>query len=142
MIERSVGTPGLWIKIITRFPPRRSEWGLGVLTFGFGLVLLIEHGMFDRPQYVGFKALFGGQGTLGIVMLLVINGSAEKITPWIRVISALAGMVIWVGFFFMFTISGELGLWTAIFPVFTFLDAANIWSAATDAGEPYRVRVP
>lgn len=141
--------PALWVRVWHRMGPRLSEWMLSFIMFGIGTVLLVAVDLFHQPIYSGFRVLFGGTFVLGTVLLvlgiarlvgLVINGSMAMVTPWIRVVSALGGATIWVGFTFAYMLSGVLGFWAIIFPAFAAWEFVNIRRAARDAGDAHAVR--
>ena len=135
---------GLWVRLRVRFGPRLSEWMLGGITVGWGLVGVLNTDLFKQPGYAGFRPIFGDSLLLGIVMLMLgtarlgglfVNGSRRDVTPWIRVTSAGVGMLIWVGMTTAYALSGVLGVWAAIYPVFALVEVINAYRASRDAGE-------
>jgi len=135
---------GLWISISHRFGPRMTEWVIATITALLGVVILLPTKMFEQnPGWSGF-AQFASENAWGCFFLfmgsfriigLIINGARKNVTPWIRVISAGVGFVIWIGVCTAFAFSGVVGAWLAIYPVVAATELINIYRAATDAGE-------
>lgn len=134
---------GVWIRIQHRFGARMMEWFYAAHTFLFGATLLIFAGVFDQPSWRGFESLMT-QPNLGLIMAflglariggLVVNGAKRHITPWIRVISAACGFLIFLGITFGFASSGVGSTWLAIYPLFALGELVNMYRAAHDAGE-------
>lgn len=139
-----VGAPGLWIRIQHRFGPRLPEWMLATITMLWGAVILLPEPTFDQPTWAGFRAIFGTENGLGTVMVLlglsrlgglVVNGARKRVTPWIRVVSAALGFLLFVGITTGYALSGVVSTWLAIYPVFAAVEIINIYRAAHDAGE-------
>lgn len=140
--------PGLWIRVAHRFGPRLTEWVLAAITVLWGVVLLLPEQTFDQPTWSGFRAIFGNELLLGTVMVflgllrlggLVVNGARRKVTPWIRVVSAGLGFLLFVGITTGYALSGVVSTWLAVYPVFALVELVNIYRAAHDAGESYAV---
>ncbi|WFS02754.1 hypothetical protein [Rhizobium tumorigenes] len=138
--------PGMWIRIQHRFGARFPEWQLAVITALWGLVLLLPGETFDQPTWAGFRAVFGNEGNLGAIMIflgllriagLIVNGARKTVTPWIRVVSASAGLMIFSGIVCVFALSGVYSTWLAIYPVFAVTEIVNMQRAARDAGESH-----
>lgn len=136
--------PGLWIRIQHRFGPRMTEWILAVITAMWGAVLLLPERTFDQPAWSGFRIIFGDETLLGFIMLtlgflrlggLVVNGARKNVTPWIRVVSASLGFLLFVGITTGYALSGVVSTWLAVYPVFALVELLNIYRAAHDAGE-------
>lgn len=136
--------PGLWIRITHRFGPRLTEWVLAAITMLWGAVLLLPDAIFDQPTWAGFRAIFGNEIALGTIMVLlglsrlgglIVNGARKRVTPWIRVVSAGLGFVLFVGITTGYALSGVISTWLAIYPVFALVELVNIYRAAHDAGE-------
>lgn len=134
---------GIWIRIQHRFGARMLEWLYALHTLLFGAVLLVFADITSQPAWQGFDAITS-QANLGLIMAflgiarlggLVVNGARREITPWIRVISAACGFLLFVGITFGFAASGIVSTWLAIYPVFALGELANIYRAAHDAGE-------
>ena len=79
---------GVWIRLRLRFGPRLTEWLLGVITLGWGCVVLLPGHLFDQPSYAGFRIVFGSEFSLGLVMAvfgtarlvgLLINGARDLV---------------------------------------------------------------
>ncbi|MCZ4501020.1 MAG: hypothetical protein JWQ74_3575 [Marmoricola sp.] len=135
---------GVWIRIQHRFGPRMTEWMLAAIAAGWGVIMLLPARTFDQPSYRGFRVIFGSEGGIGAVMLLVglaciggliVNGARKKVTPWIRVSSAGIRWMIWIGMFFAHAIGGIIGAWAIFYPVFAAVELVNIYRAAHDVGE-------
>lgn len=144
-----IGTPGLWIRIQHRFGPRMTEWILSAIIALWGAVLLMPGDTFDQPAWAGFRSIFVSEFGLATVMLclglvriggLIVNGARRHVTPWIRVVSALGGLLLFVGITYCYALSGVVSTWAAIYPVFALVEILNIYRAAHDAGESHAVR--
>lgn len=142
--QPSQAGPGLWIRIQHRFGPRMTEWMLAAITAGWGAVLLLPAQTFDQPTWAGFRAVFGSEWTLGAVMFLlgmtrigglVVNGARKRVTPWIRIVSAGGGLVLFIGITTGYALSGVISTWLAIYPIFALVELLNIYRAAHDVGE-------
>ena len=140
----AVQTPyvGMWIQIKHRFGPRITEWIISAIMTLWGAVLLLPSDTFEGDNFVFFKAIMS-ENSWGIFMMfvgfsriigLIINGSRKKVTPWIRVVSAGIGFILWVGIICSFAMSGVISTWLAVYPVIAITELVNIWRAATDAG--------
>lgn len=138
------GSGTVWIRIKHRFGARLSEWSLAVHTLLFGYVLLIADGIFTQPAWLGF-AQHIEQSTLGWFMFLLgvlrlgglaVNGARKHVTPYIRIVSAACGFVI----FSLITAGFAMGYTTtslAIYPIFAIVELFNIYRASSDAGEAH-----
>lgn len=133
----------LWVRLRHRFGPRRTEWMLAVITALWGAVLLLPAETFDGAVYSYFRALFGGEGRLGGLMLclgllrlggLIVNGARRRTTSWIRAVSAGFGFMIFVGISTSFALSGVISTWLAVYPVFALFELVNLHQATHDAG--------
>lgn len=135
----------VWIRIKHRFGPRMTEWLVALQTALWGLVLLLPAETFASPAWNMFSSIMSEESWgvlmlfLGLVRLggLVVNGARKNITPWIRIVSAGFGFLIFVGISFSFTLSGVISTWIAIYPTIALVELANIYRAAHDAGESY-----
>lgn len=149
MQNNAYSGPGLWIRISHRFGPRMTEWILAVIMTLWGYSLFVSDD-FSGPSFAMFRLLFSQEG-LGWTMVivgslrlagLIINGSRKKVTPWIRVLSASIGFMIFGGIVYCFASSGIINDWIAIYPVFAFVELINVYRAAHDAGENYAIAGP
>jgi len=137
---------GVWIRLRLRFGPRLTECLLGVITLGWGCVVLLPGHLFDQPSYAGFRIVFGSEFSLGLVMAifgtarlvgLLINGARRRVTPWIRIAGAGVGLIVWVGMITAHCLALLPGEWMVFYPVFSVAEIFNIHRAAHDAGESY-----
>jgi hypothetical protein len=144
------GSGGLWIRIQHRFGARLSEWFVAVVTLLWGAVLLIPADTFSGPSWVLFRSLMS-EGMWGLLMVglgalrlggLVVNGARKTITPWIRVVSAGSGFVLWIGISIGFAFSGVISTGLAIYPAIAVLELFNIYRAAHDVGASDAPTVP
>lgn len=135
--------PALWVRIKQRFGPRFMEWFIAWVTACWGGVLLLPVQTFVAPQWVIFSAI-GPEEWWGAIMLLlgitrigalIVNGTRKEITPWIRVISAGCGFMIWVLITTIFALTGVISTWLAIYPSLAFAEIVNVIRAARDVGE-------
>lgn len=144
-MNTTIPHPGLWIRIQHRFGPRMSEWIIAWIMFVWGLVLLLPADTFEGPNFEFFKAVMSefhwgiAMAFIGLSRIggLIVNGARRNVTPWIRVISALFGFMIWVGICVAFSLSGVVSTWIAIYPTFALVEIVNIYRAAHDAGGTY-----
>jgi hypothetical protein len=101
--EPSTGTMGaITRRIGHKFRDRFTEWLAAIQLLTIGLILLHPQDSFgDSKVFVAMAAwmpeycwayLLTGTGALGIVGLIV-NGSMESVTPWIRVGRAMMGII-------------------------------------------------
>ena len=135
--------PALWVRIKHRFGPRFMEWFIAWVTGCWGGVLLLPVQTFVAPQWVIFSAI-GPEEWWGAIMLvlgitrigaLIVNGTRKEITPWIRVVSAGCGFMIWVLITTSFALTGVISTWLAIYPSLAFAEIVNVIRAARDVGE-------
>lgn len=142
--QQPVGS--IWIRIRHRFGPRMTEWMLATITALWGAVLLLPPATFDGPAFEVFRAIFGSENLLGTLMLffgmvrivgLFINGARKQVTPWIRMVSAGFGFMIFVGISTAFALTGSVSTWLAVYPVFAGVELLNFYRAAHDAGESH-----
>ncbi|NEI60895.1 hypothetical protein [Rhizobium leguminosarum] len=136
--------PGIWIRIQHRFGPRMMEWFMAFHTAMWGFVLLLPGNSFDQPAWIGFRAVFRNDDTLGWAMVLmgalrlvglIVNGARKNVTPVIRQASAGIGCLIWVGISYCYASSNVMSTWLAIYPLFAIGELVNIHRAAHDQGE-------
>lgn len=135
---------GVYIRLKHRFGPRLTEWLIAAQTALFGLVLLLPADIFSGEAWLVFRQIKLSQGGMGLLMLflglarlagLVINGTRPKVTPWIRVISASIGFMIFTGLSFGFALSGHVSTWIAIYPMIAMVELVNLYRAIFDASE-------
>lgn len=138
--------PGLWIRIRHRFGPRLTEWLVATQTALWGFALLLPGSTFETSPTWDFFAALMGENAWGWLMLalgsarllgLWINGTRPRVTPWIRVVSAAVGFLIFTGLSYGFAASGVIGTWIAIYPAIAVVELINARRAATDVGEGY-----
>ena len=123
------------------FPIRASEWALSAMLFNWGLLLLMNDGLFAlSPSYYVFAALMPealwGYACLAVGMMrlsvLFVNGMWRR-SPHLRALGAFVSCFFWfqitAGFVFAWT--GSTGL--AVYPVLFLLDLHNVMRAASDA---------
>lgn len=136
--------PGVWIRIQHRFGARLPEWQLSFIIAALGGVLFLPGDLFAQPAWTAFHAIFGSEHVLGAIMIflgalriggLIVNGARRQVTPWIRVVSASVGFMIFVGLTYTYALSGFFGPWLAFYPAFAVTELFNIHRAARDAGE-------
>lgn len=136
---------GIYVRIRHRFGPRLSEWYVAVVTFLWGVVLLLPADTFAGPSWVIFRSIMA-ESSWGILLMvlgalriggLIVNGARKNVTPWIRVVSAGGGFLIWSGVSLGFGLSGVISTGLAVYPAIAILELFNIHRAAHDAGETY-----
>jgi hypothetical protein len=135
--------PGLYSRIQHRFAARQMEWLMAIITFNWGVVLLLPDDIFQGNSWIIFRAI-APENWWGVLFLLcglarigglVVNGARRTITPWIRITAAFLGLLIWVGICFGFALAGVPGIWRAVYPAFALAEVVNLYRAAHDAGE-------
>lgn len=133
---------GIVIRISHRFQTRRLEWFLSFILVAWGAVVLHPDPLFDRESWQFFFELFGTEQLLGWLMLLmglgrlsglIINGSLPTVTPWIRMVSAGFGFLIWLMVAIGFALSAPLSTWAAVYPFFALAELSNVYYAGFDA---------
>lgn len=133
----------IYIRLKHRFGPRQMEWFMAVIATVWGAVLIMPDQTFNSPIWEFFRTLIP-ETILGVIMMclgvaritgLIINGTRQDITPWIRVVSALLGMIVWIGISYGFMLTGIISTWIAVYPAFAVAEMVNIYRAAHDAGE-------
>jgi hypothetical protein len=139
--------PALWVRIKHRFGPRFPEWFFGWVTACWGAVLLLPADTFDSASWIIFAALAPEKwwGTVALSLgvsrigALIVNGARKDVTPWIRVVSAGCGFMIWVCISTGFALTGNISTWLAIYPSFAIAEIVNVIRAARDVGEGHAV---
>lgn len=135
----------IYVRIRHRFGPRLSEWFAAVVTFLWGVVLLLPADTFAGPSWVIFRAIMP-EGSWAVLLIilgalrlggLIVNGARKEVTPWIRVLSAGGGFVIWSGISLGFGLSGVISTGLAVYPAIAVLELFNIHRAAHDVGETH-----
>lgn len=138
------GSGTVWIRIKHRFGARLSEWALACHMVLFGYILLIGEGIFQQPAWLGFAQRID-QSTLGWFMFLLgvlrlgglaVNGARKHVTPYIRIVSAAFGFLI----FSLITAGFTMGFPAtalSVYPVFAIVELFNIYRASSDAGEAH-----
>lgn len=142
MTDTPAGGAALWIRIKHRFGPRLSEWFVAAVTLQWGIVLLLPPETLAGPSWSVFRSLMPEVDwgaimvILGLLRLggLVVNGARKTVTPWIRVVSAGAGFVLWLGISLGIAFSGVISTGLAIYPAIAVLELVNIYRAAHDVG--------
>ena len=123
---------------------RGTEWMVATMTMLWGVALLLPGDAYATSKTFSFIALIASENTLGTIMLvlgiarligLIVNGARGDITPWVRLVSAGCGFLIFVGLSAAFALSGVVSTWIAIYPVIAAAELLNIYRAAHDAGE-------
>ena len=138
------GPVSIYVRIRTRFDRRLSEWMVAAMTALWGTVLLLPGSTYDTSPVFAFTSYIVSENVLGSVMVffgvlrligLFVNGARQDVTPWIRVVSAGVGFMVWSLICFSFALSGVVSTWLAIYPVIVLVELANVSRAAHDAGE-------
>lgn len=89
-------------RIVQKVHHRFIEWVAGFQILGTGAILLYSDDYFERsPAYLWMRS-YGSDDLWGSILLifglsriigLIINGSMQRVTPWIRSICAMAGFM-------------------------------------------------
>lgn len=143
MLYRS-GPVNLYVRIRHRFGTRAAEWLVATQTFLFGCILLLPYDSFDSaPAYSYAKHLISEEA-LGAVLVffgalrlvgLFVNGARQDVTPWIRVVSAGVGFLVYTLLTWSFLLSGVITSWLAFCVPIAVIEIVNVYRAAHDAGE-------
>jgi len=127
-----------------QFDPRVSEWMVATQTALWGAVLLMPQDTYSTSPTFNILKLFVPENTLGTILLvlgisrlvgLFINGRRRKVTPWVRLVSALCGFMIFTFISTSFALSGVISTWIAIYPVIAAVEFINVYRSAHDAGK-------
>ena len=125
------------------FPHRSSEWGLAAMLFLWGVVLLLDPGIFARScAYHGMDDLLSQRGWAMLclmtgwlrLVMLGVNGLWRR-SPHLRAIGAFVGSVFWFQITMSFIQSDTVSTGLAVYPVLFLLDAYNVFRAVNDAGQ-------
>lgn len=144
------GPVSIYVRISTRFERRLSEWMVAAITMLWGAVLLLPSNTYDTSPVFTFIGSVVPEEALGAVMVffgvlrlvgLFVNGARQDVTPWIRVVSAGVGFMVWSLICFSFVLSSVISTWLDIYPIIVIVELANVSRAAHDAGE-YRANRP
>ncbi len=135
----------IYVRIKHRFGPRLSEWFVATVMLLWGLVLLLPSDSLVGPSWVTLRALLPESGwgllmaLLGLARLggLVVNGARKTVTPWIRVVSAGCGFLLWSGVSFALGFSSVVSTGLAVYPAIAVLELFNIHRASHDIGETH-----
>ena len=124
--------------------PRVSEWMVAVQTALWGGVLLLPQDTFSTSPAFNIVKLFVSETTLGAILLvlgiarlvgLFVNGHRGEVTPWVRLVSAICGFLIFTFISTAFALSGVISTWIAIYPVIAAVEFINVYRSAHDAGK-------
>lgn len=134
---------GIYVRLQHRFGPRILEWFIASVTLAWGAVLLLPSPTFAGPAWAVLAALLPEEAWgvlifgLGLTRLggLFVNGALPRVTPWIRMVAAGVGFLLWVGICFGFALTGIVSTWIAVYPSFAVAELVNIYRASHDAGE-------
>jgi quinol-cytochrome oxidoreductase complex cytochrome b subunit len=138
------GPVNIYVRIKTRFGLRLSEWMIAVQTLLYGVILLLPYDTFDSSPVYSYARHIVSENVLGGVMAffgvlrlvgLTVNGARQDITPWIRVVSAGAGFMLFSILLFSFALSGIPSGWIAICIPILVVEIINVYRAAHDVGE-------
>lgn len=123
------------------FPARASEWALGIMLFNWGMVLMIDPGLFDdKPAFHGLDAIMSQPSWMRLclaiggvrLIVLAINGAWRR-SPHMRACAAFVSCFFWFEITIGFAQTG-LGTGVAVYPVLFFLDAFNAIRSMGEAG--------
>jgi uncharacterized membrane protein HdeD (DUF308 family) len=137
------GPMNIYVRIRTRFGTRVAEWMLAAVTALWGTVLLLPTDTYTTSPVFNFISHVISEPVLGAAMLffgllrivgLFVNGARQDVTPWIRVVSASFGFLVWSLICFSFALSGVISTWAATYTVFAVTEVFNVYRAAHDAG--------
>ena len=131
----------LHIRLQHQFRLRRTEWVAAVQMLLWGMVLLLPNEVFASPSFALFSS-FADETTWGVVAFvlgvlrltgLIVNGARRKVTPWVRLLTALAGCGFFTAVTLCFAASGNMSTWLAAWPVAAVVEVFNIYDTARDA---------
>lgn len=133
--------PTFSLRIQLKFRQRRTEWVAGFQCLLFGAILLMPMETFASPSFRVFSELLpeiwwgAALVMIGAVRLggLIVNGARRRITPWLRLVSALLGFGVFTAISLCFASSGTISTWIAAWPVLMVVELMNIHDTARDA---------
>lgn len=133
--------PTFSLRIQHKFRQRRTEWVAGVQCLLWGVVLLLPMETFASPAFRVFNQIMpeiwwgAALMLIGSVRLggLIVNGARRRVTPWLRLISALLGFGVFTAISLCFASSGLISTWIAAWPVAMVVELMNIHDTARDA---------
>lgn len=133
--------------IVVRFPTkihfraRVAEWGLGVILFNVGVILLQPAPTFSNPAFESMGRLAPewawGLATFaagGARLLALYRNGAWEPSPFIRMAMAALSAAFWYQIMVSVAADAILPLSLAWLPVFIGLDLCSVYWAAKDAG--------
>ena len=138
--------PSVWTIVGNHFGPRLAEWSGSATMVIMGVILLGRDDVFDQSTMIYFKAVFGTQVLLGVLLFLfgflgllglTVNGMRKEVTPWVRYSRAMVGFLVFTGMSTCFALSGIFTLWAAWYPVAAACELVNMFRTSKDAGESY-----
>lgn len=124
------------------FGARRAEWIAAAQACVFGTVLLGPGDVFDSNSvFSGMRHLLSEEAlgwtmmALGAARLLglAVNGHRKKVTPWVRLTTALIGCGIFSFISLTFAASGVWSIWLAAWPFVVVNEFFNVDAATRDA---------
>lgn len=136
----------VFVRIKEKFRLRLAEWVLAVQLFTWGVVLLLPSVTFEGKAFAVTKDIVD-ENVLGVIMLiigtvrlggLIINGALINVTPWVRMIGAIAGFMVFTMISVSLAMSGVVSTWIAAWPVAAFAELINVFRAAQDANAKAR----
>jgi hypothetical protein len=133
--------PTFSLRITHKFRQRRTEWVAGVQCMLWGLILLMPMETFASPAFRVFQQIMP-EFWWGVILLaigtvriigLIVNGARRRVTPWLRLVSALLGFGVFTGISLCFASAGLISTWIAAWPVLMVVELMNIHDTARDA---------
>lgn len=124
------------------FPERAVEWGLGYIMVSWGLMVLLNPGIFSSSSAYNGWATMATEGTWGTVALsaglirlgaLYVNGAHYR-TPAVRVGTSFVSMFIWF-WIVIGLLVGPPSTGLAVYPWLMVGDGFSVYRAAGDAYE-------
>lgn len=132
--------------IVEHLPGRASEWALSAIIAGWGVILSLSNGLFEKPSYVALARIadqadwaslcaFAG---IARIAALTINGTFANTwwshySPHVRASMAFIACFYWLTISLSVAGSDQLSTGLAVYPVLLFLDAYNVIRASIDA---------
>lgn len=129
------------------FPGRASEWALGLMLFGWSIVLTMNPDLFAEGRSYTELARWAEQDTWAMICLMIgggrllvlaINGAWRR-SPHARAAAAFISCFFWFQVTLGLLGAGTGGTGLAVYPVLFLLDAFNAIRTIGEAGRTDRI---
>ncbi len=137
-------TVPIWLRFQHRFKQRATEWLSSAQLLWLGIVLIISNSLIDRFSFSTVRDIVVNETVWGLLLILLgllrltglaVNGARIKVTPWIRLLGAGIGFLVFTLITMGFAVTVPFGTWSAAWPVFAVMELINVFRAAQDTRE-------